>query len=221
MKKIILILTLILALVGISLGQTVNTCTVPSPTCTSFVNSDNKAIYQAIMSTYSVAGTGSTTVTGGTVYASYFGDKIGNTITTSVAPDYVSGDNVGGINTIVNVVRANQAIAILNDIVIWEKNNQKPELTIDYWDASPSGTYTDNAPEVIAGDQSKWLGSVRILTGDYITQGTISRASLTNLGLLLETTGGARDIYFTIAVHSTYTSGGTTGIVLKHSFLQN
>lgn len=147
-------------------------------------------------------------------------DKITNTITTTNASAYTAEDNIGGINTIANVLRVSGGTEILMDILIWDKDDQKAALQIDYWDASPSGTYTNDAGQVIVGDSAKWLGTVEVVAGDYKTTGAVAKAVLTNLGVVLKG-NGSRNIFFTIKTTDTPTYTSTSGLVVKHGVLQD
>lgn len=147
-------------------------------------------------------------------------DKITNTITTTNASAYTAEDNIGGINTIANVLRVSGGTEILMDILIWDKDDQKAALQIDYWDASPSGTYTNDAGQVIAGDSAKWLGTVEVSASDYKTTGAVAKAVLTNLGVVLKG-NGSRNIFFTIKTTDTPTYTSTSGLIVKHGVLQD
>jgi len=124
-------------------------------------------------------------------------DKISNTITTSSGVAYTSGDNVGGIITITDALLKVDGTAILFDVEVWDKDDQKAPLTIDYWNASPSGTYTDNAAQVIAGDFAKWLGRVDVVEEDYETTGAVATAIIRNIGLTVKGSGSSQyTIYY-------------------------
>lgn len=147
-------------------------------------------------------------------------DKISNTITTTNAGAYTAEDNIGGINTITNALRVSGGTEILMDILIWDKDDQKAALQIDYWDASPSGTYTNDSGQVIAGDSAKWLGTVEITASDYKTTGAVGKAALKNLGVVLKG-NASRNIFFTIKTTGTPTYTSTSGLIIKHGFLQD
>jgi hypothetical protein len=146
---------------------------------------------------------------------------IPNTITTSTT-SYSDGDNIGGIVTVSEAFRITAGSAEITDITVWDKANQKPTITIDFWNASPtSGTYTDNAAEVIVGDHGKWLGSVTISSSDYVTTGAVGRASIKNTGLIVSS-AATRNLFFTITTSSTPTySSGTTGLLVYLGIKQN
>lgn len=145
--------------------------------------------------------------------------KIANTITTSNNVAYASGDNIGNINTIVGALRVSGGSGFISDIEIWDKNAQNAPLIIDYWDLSPSGTYTDNAPEVIAGDEAKHLGTIAVAAGDYITTGAVSRVSLKGINLPIVGNGSA-NIFFTIATTGTPTYLSISALTMKHGIIQ-
>jgi hypothetical protein len=147
-------------------------------------------------------------------------DKISNTIITTNSSAYTAEDNVGGINTIANALRVSGGTEILMDVLIWDKDKQDAALQLDYWDASPSGTYTNDAGQVIAGDSGKWLGTVEILASDYKDTGAVGKASIKNIGLSLKG-NGSRNIFFTIKTTGTPTYTSTSGLIIKHGFLQD
>lgn len=95
------------------------------------------------------------------------------TVSSGVA--YSIGDNVGGIMTITNLMRKTGGSGVVLDVCMWDKDKQNIPGVIDFWSASPSGTYTDNAAEVIAGDHAVWLGSLVINQADYLVTGAVSR----------------------------------------------
>ncbi|MCH8244728.1 hypothetical protein IIB97_02485 [Patescibacteria group bacterium] len=117
---------------------------------------------------------------------SFYVSAIINTITTSDAAVYDHGDNIGGIITMTDALRVTGGTALLHDIAIWDKDKQNAVLEIDYWSESPSGTYTDNAAQVIAGDEAKHLGTIEIAAGDYKETGAVSKLSSRNLGITLK-----------------------------------
>lgn len=147
-------------------------------------------------------------------------DKISNTIVTTNGSAYTAEDNIGGINTITNALRTSGGTEVLIDVLIWDKDDQKAALQIDYWDASPSGTYTNDAGQVIAGDSAKWLGTVEIAAGDYKTTGAVAKASIKNIGLVLKG-DASRDIFFTIKTTETPTYTSTSGLIVSHGLLQD
>ncbi len=147
-------------------------------------------------------------------------DKISNTIVTTNGSAYTAEDNVGGINTITDALRVSGGTEILMDLEVWDKDDQKAALQFDYWDASPSGTYTNDAGQVIAGDSAKWLGTVEVAATDYKTTGAVGKASLKNLGLSLKGNASA-NIFFTIKTTGTPTYTSTSGLIVKHGLLQD
>lgn len=146
----------------------------------------------------------------------------GNTITTNSTTSYDSGDNIGAINTVTNAIRVANGTGEITDLFVWDKENQKPNIVIDIWSASPTvGTYTDNSPEVIFGDQSKWLGQISVASSDYQTQGVVARATIKNIGLLIKSAGGTKNIFFTIATTSTPTYSSASGLIIGLGIKQN
>jgi hypothetical protein len=175
---------------------------------------------QAVTGTVSITG-GTISVPSGTISAGGFATKITNTPTISASPDYSSGDNIGGINTITNAMYANGASGFISELDIWDKAAQAPALIIDIFDTSPSGTYTDNSAEVIAGDHAIWLGSISVAAGDWATTGAVSRVSLKGINLPVKATGGTRNLLFTVVTTSTPNYASTSDLVFKFGIIQN
>jgi len=148
-----------------------------------------------------------------------FTDKIAITPTTS-AGAYTANDNIGGIITLTNALRVSGGTGILHNIDLWALNNQKPNLYIDLWDASPRGTYTNDTGQVIAGDHDKHLGFIEIEAADWKDTGVISRVSKTNLGLILKGVS-SKDIYMTIQDKTGANFGSAAGLFGNVGILQD
>lgn len=211
MKKIILALILFSGFVATSQNASSYTTTTSQMR---FNNPDLLQLYGAILGG---APSGTQTISGN---IGGFTVKLLNTITTSASPDYQTGDCVGGVNTMTNAARSAGGSGVIQDVIIWDKDAQSPNLVIDYWLSSPAGTYTDNSAEVIAGDHAIWLGSVSISSGDFIAQGAVTRATISGVGLPFVTSGSA-NIYFTISTTSTINSSSTSEFVIRHGILQD
>lgn len=139
---------------------------------------------------------------------------------TTSAGAYTANDNIGGIITLANALRTSGGTAIIDSISLWALANQKPNLYIDFWDASPSGTYTNDAAQVIAGDQLKWLGMAEVAVGDWKDTGVISRCSIrpTNFGIK---GNASTSIYMTIQDKTGITLGSTAGLFGYVTLLQD
>lgn len=127
------------------------------------------------------------------------------------ATAYTANDNVGGIITLTNILRTSGGTAILESISLWALGNAAPNLYIDFWDASPSGTYTNDAAQVIAGDQAKWMGMVEVGAGDWKQTGVISRCSINPVKFGLKGNASA-NIYMTIQDKTGVTFGSAAGL---------
>lgn len=148
-----------------------------------------------------------------------FSEKLSIAVTTSTTA-YSANDNIGGIQTLTNFLRTSGGTGIVNGISLWALANQKPNLYIDFWDISPSGTYTNDIAQVISGDQASWLGHVEIGAGDWKDTGTISRVSKTGLGVIVKG-NASRNIYMTIQDKTGVTFGSAAGLFYKIGMLQD
>lgn len=225
MRKInqIFILTLVFFATGKALAQT-PTVSCSYTTCVPFSNTNDKQIYSAILSVInainnSTASTGTVNVSGGNVGG--FTAKKTTAVTTNTVA-YQSGDNFGGIIPVPLAVRNSSGTAILNDIVIWSTESQAPSITIDIWSASPTGTFTNNSAQVI-NDVTNYLGSINVSASDYVTLGTISRATISGIGLAVFASSG-QNIYSTIVATGSGSPvwiSSTNGFTVKYGLLQD
>lgn len=149
-----------------------------------------------------------------------FKTKVLNSITTSTTA-YTSGDNVGGIITCTNALRTTGGTGELTDFMIWSTETQTLSGVVHFWNASPSGTYTDNDAAVIAGDQTKLLGVITFGATDFTTVGAISVAHIKNLAIPISGQA-ARSVYYTITLTSAPTwTATTTGLYTSAGFKQD
>lgn len=164
-------------------------------------------------------GSGTTSVSSGTMNVGGFTGSSTLTVGTST-PAYTYSDNVGGVLTFTNVARSNGGTSTLNEIVVWDLSNQKSSFTIHFWDASPSGTYTDNSAEVIAGDQAKFLGQIKVNAADYTTVGAIATVDITGLSKGIICASGKTSIYGTIYIEGTPTYA-VNALIVKLIFFKD
>lgn len=139
---------------------------------------------------------------------------------TTSATAYTANDNIGGIITLSNALRTITSTGIIESISVWALNNAAPNLYIDFWDASPSGTYTNDAAQIIAGDQLKWMGMAEILTTDWKQTGVISRCSIVPPRFGIKANSSI-SIYMTIQDKTGITLGSTAGLFGYITILQD
>lgn len=139
-----------------------------------------------------------------------FTSKVAFAPTTS-ATAYTANDNIGGIITLTSLLRTSGGSGLLDTVSVWLLNNAAPNLYIDFWDASPSGTYTNDAAQVIAGDQLKWLGMVEVAVSDWKQTGVISRCTVNPPKFGVKGNGSA-NIFMTIQDKTGVTLGSTAGM---------
>lgn len=139
---------------------------------------------------------------------------------TTSAGAYTANDNIGGIISLEDALRTSAGTGLIDSISLWALANQAPNLYIDFWNASPLGTYTNDSAQVIAGDQAKWLGMVEIAAADWKSTGVINRVSTrpTNFGVTAAT---GTTIYMTIQDKTGITLGSTAGLFGSVTFLQD
>ncbi len=150
-------------------------------------------------------------------------DKVTTSPTNSTSPAYSIGDNIGGAITAA-LLRSAGTTGVLEDLLIYDGGNNKPALTIMLFSGAPAGTYTDNSPMVIAGDQAKMLGKINIETTDWETIGSVAVAHLKSINICVKAeTALATDIYYAIMTRTAFTGtgGGSSEFTLRWGMLQD
>lgn len=203
-KSILIVLALIAAIVtrAQSSACQFTTC-VP---VVKFTNSDLLQIYGAILGTGGGAGTSTVYVSNGNVG----GWTTKHTVSIPLDGTYTTGVCMGGSVTAVNLFRpVGNPTGVLNDIIIYDPNNQKVPLTIDFFMAPPEGTYTDKANTVI-NDPTNYIGTIQVSASDYLTIGSIARATVTGTGLTVRSVFGpnVRNLYMVVTAQGTGTYAG-------------
>lgn len=136
----------------------------------------------------------------------------------STTPAYSSGDCVGGKLTLSNAVRVGAGGALLTDLMVLDKGNQKAPLTLLIYDANPSAaTLTDNAALVNSTDDVKVLGKVNITAADYETVNTKAYAHIRNIAAICIPASGTT-LYAALLTTGTPTYASTSDLKLRFKF---
>ena len=147
-----------------------------------------------------------------------------NTITTTNGTAYAVGDNIGGINSILNAVRVTGGTGFICDLQIVDINNQRPTVEIDFFTSSPTGTYTNDAAQSFAtADALLYLGKINVATADYTSQSGgsllvgIASKTLQNIPFVC----AATTLFFTIRTTSVVTYSTTQSLIVKIGISQD
>jgi hypothetical protein len=149
-------------------------------------------------------------------------------ISTSI---YTSGDQIGGIMTIPDVIRqeSNTGIGenILAEITILDGDKQDAAIDVWFFKVSPTVTSTDNAAFAMtrANQQLQCIGSVSLgvtsTTGAYSDAAAVSVSSNPNINKPLQVSGTAANptnIYAIAIVRGAPTYTTTSSLVFQFSF---
>lgn len=144
------------------------------------------------------------------------------TVTPTVlnADAYDAGDVVFDRTAIVGAVRDVGGQAVLQSIVVADKDDQKAQLRLVFLNDDVTLGTADAAPSISDANSLKVLGTVEVAAADYIDLGGASVATIRNIGLLLEADAASPTIYVAAFTSGTptYTTGG---LQLKLGFLQS
>lgn len=145
-------------------------------------------------------------------------DVITVTPTVLNADAYDAGDTVFDATVVTGAVRVSGGSALLQSIVVADKDDQKAQLRLVFFDSTVTFGTADSAPSLSDADSLKCVGSVEILAADYIDFGGVSVATKTAIGLLCKASGSA-NLYVAAMTSGTptYTTGG---LQLRLGFLQ-
>lgn len=145
-------------------------------------------------------------------------DVITVTPTVLNADAYDAGDTVFDATVVTGAVRVSGGSALLQSIVVADKDDQKAQLRLVFFDSTVTFGTADSAPSLSDADSLKCLGSVEIAAADYIDFGGASVATVKGIGLLCKASGSA-NLYVAAMTSGTptYTTGG---LQLRLGFLQ-
>jgi hypothetical protein len=138
------------------------------------------------------------------------------TLDTSI---YASGDVLFTTTAIANAVRANDGIALLQSIIITDKDDQKPEIALKFWSSNVTYGAFNGAPSITDADAANCLGRVNIVTADYDDDGGVSTAFKDNIGKMLKAASGTRTIYITGKLTSGTPTHTASGLVIRLALL--
>jgi hypothetical protein len=139
------------------------------------------------------------------------------TVSTSA---YASGDSIGGAVKLSRLLEQYGA-GVLKNVVVIDKDNQKPALTIFFFDRPPAAT--DNAAfSPTAAEIARCIGMVPVASADYTTVGSRAVANVDCADVLQarpdtagDPTQAAGDIWAVLVTTSTPTYTTTTGLDLR------
>lgn len=129
-----------------------------------------------------------------------------------------AGDTVFDATVITGAIRLSGGSALLESIVVADKDDQKAQLRLCFFDSAVIFGTIDSAPGLSDADSLKCVGTVEVLAADYIDLGGASVATIKGIGLLCKAAGSA-NLYVAAFTSGTptYTTGG---LQLRLGFLQ-
>lgn len=105
---------------------------------------------------------------------------------------YATGDVLGDKSPIaVEMVRGNNETGVIQSIVTRDLSNQSGAYDIFFFNAVPTGSYTDNiAFGMTDADAEKCIGVVSVVSGDYASTSAVAIATTKNIGLVIQSLSG-------------------------------
>jgi hypothetical protein len=132
---------------------------------------------------------------------------------------YAAGDVVGGVLTLTNVLSPTCFSSYLNSLMIIDRDNQKPNLSILLFNANPvNGAYSDNGPISLAGDDTNLVAQIDTDDFTWRTLNTKAALNATNLGR--DVSGAGANLWAVIVTRGAATYTQTTNLVVKFGFVQ-
>lgn len=127
-------------------------------------------------------------------------------------PDYSIGDNIGGTFTLSpfpGVGRGGKLVSVQ----VSDASNVGPAIRILFFDAVPTGTYTDNsAVDLSAADRLALVGQVKIAAADYETSDSYKIVTLSALDMGMGTSLNTGVIYGAIVADSAWNGAASTDL---------
>lgn len=134
---------------------------------------------------------------------------------------YAIGTCVGGKLVLTDAVRTNGDTAVLQEIHILDRSNQKPALEILIFNADLTvATAADFAAFVYGADDLIQVTKVLVSAADYTTINAKASASLSNLGKLVKS-AATTNLWAVVVASSAYTPAAITDFQIIFKFLQD
>lgn len=135
---------------------------------------------------------------------------------------YAAGDVLSSTASIANAMRVNGGTGILQSITLIDQDDQKAQLKLFVFDTNVSLGTVNAAPNISDANALTLLGGpINFEVGDYTDLGGVSVASKDNIGKIVKSLAGSRNLFISVLNGSgtpTYTSAG---IKLRLGFLQD
>lgn len=140
-------------------------------------------------------------------------NRISATPTVSSGSIYAAKDAIGGIMTFADAARATGEGGILESVTIVDKGQQMAALDLVLFNASPSGTFTDNATsDPSDADLTTVVGVIPFVVGDYFDFSDNSVAFRSGLGIAYDC--AATSLFGVLVARGTPTYGSTSDVVV-------
>lgn len=158
------------------------------------------------------------------------GNTGGLTKTVNVTPAISAGlysalENVGGVNEIADIMSSAGETGILQTIKIIDSSStpQSAALIVDVFSSQPSTTgKIDNAAYAIqTTDKAMFLARISVTADDYVNIGGVSIATMTGLGIPINSATGTASLWFSVATPtgSTPTYSSTSALIFSFGVL--
>jgi hypothetical protein len=143
------------------------------------------------------------------------------TPTISASPAYSIGDSIGGKIQLAGALRVSGKAALLQSIMIIDRDNQKPSGQLILFNADPTvATLTDNTAVALSTDAGKIVARVPVLNGDYATINGMAFANLSNLGRIVAAASGTM-LWLAFVTDSTPDFAANNTLTLQFGFLRD
>lgn len=136
---------------------------------------------------------------------------------------YASGDVIGGLITLTDVVNAIGFGGFVHSITVIDESAQNAAMYFSFFSGEPlASTLTDNAAPVIDGaDRDKLLGLVAVAGADYFPMGAgLSMASVRGAGLTFQVGPTDKALYAVCISAGTPTYAGTNDLIFRFGLVQ-
>lgn len=129
-----------------------------------------------------------------------------------------AGDVTISETAIANAARASGACTILQSVMVVDKDDQKAQLTLYFFDRTVTFGTKNSAPSISDADAAYYMGHIDIAAADYDDLGGVSVACVKGIGLEMMPNATSIFVAATTSGTPTYTS---SGLALKFAFLRS
>lgn len=142
----------------------------------------------------------------------------------NTAATYAAGRQIGSLITISGALRTVNRTGVLVTLAVVDAQLVSPPLTLMFFRSAPTITSTNNTTVAISAAEmnTKFIGFVDVGTTDWMRLSAVGAASVTNIGLNIDSTDAAsQSLYVLVVAAGAFTYSSTNQLKMSLTIIQD